>query len=156
MFALLVSFWKAGMRGSDRRLSSRLLSRERYLCWQTLKAFHSWRCEISTISQLRMRRGQLHKKYPPSRQRPFFFTKIKRPSTLDEEGNEYLHSFNEFLDCGIRQLAAPYLKISIATGIALDEISRWLEVFAGGFLKMRVKVCSAAKGGCELIRLVSW
>lgn len=54
MFALLVSFWKAGMRGSDRRLSSRLLSRERYLCLETLKAFRSWRCGISIISQLRM------------------------------------------------------------------------------------------------------
>lgn len=80
------------------------------------------------MSQMSTLREQLHKKYPPSRQRPFFFTKIQWSSTFNEEGNKYLHSFNEILDCGIRQLAAPYLKFSIATGIALDEISRWLEV----------------------------
>lgn len=82
------------------------------------------------MSEMSMLREQLHKKYPPSRQRPFFFTKIQWSSAFNEEGNEYLHSFNEFLNSEIRQLAAPYLKISIATGIALDEISWWLEVFS--------------------------
>lgn len=108
------------------------------------------------MSQMNMLREQLHKKYPPTRQRPFFFTKIQWSSTFNEEGNEYLHAFNEFLDCEIRQLAAPYLKFSIATGIALDEISRWLEVFSRRVLKIRVKMGSAAKGGCKLIRLVFW
>lgn len=101
-----------------------------------------------------MRRGRVQKIYPPSRQRPFFFTKIEWPPTLDEEGNEYLHSSNELLYCGICQLAAPYLKFSVATGIALDGMSRWFEVFARRVLKMRVKMGSAAKGGCKLIFLV--
>lgn len=64
MFALLVSFWKAGMRGSDRRLSSRLLSRERYLCLETLKAFRSWRCGISIISQLECDAWAITQKIP--------------------------------------------------------------------------------------------
>ena len=91
----------------------------------------------------------VHKEDEPS---PVLVIKCKWGSSLDEEGNEDLYPFDDSLNGGVGQLAAPYLKVSILACVALDQLSGRLEVFGRSvILNMCIESGGLVKGLCRLM-----
>lgn len=89
----------------------------------------------------------IHKENQPS---PVLVVQRKRCTSLDEEGNEDLYSFDDPLNSGVSQLAAPYFKVAILARVAFYQLSGWLKVFRRSvFLDMCVEIGCLVKGLCK-------
>lgn len=129
--------------------SSRLSSRARWLEFRELGSSHSWG-KVSaefyggdTIC--------IHKEDQPS---PVLIIQCKRCTSLDEEGNENLYPFNDSLNGGISQFAAPYLEVSTFARVAFDQLSGRLKVFRRSvFLDKCVEIGCLVEGLCR--RMIS-